>query len=277
LLHLIYKKPIFAPMSKFSFHSVLIALAVLLTQCSGFQKTLNKGKPEEQYKMASELFGQGKYGRAIQLFEKIIPFYRGKPQMERIQYMYSMANYEEKNYLISGYHFERFTKNFPRSTKREEAMYLAAMSYYLSTPKSSLDQTDTQKAIDAFQRFIDNYPESNKVKEANKYIRLLEQRIEKKEFDIAYQYYHTGQYKAAIVAFDNFISEHLGTKYKEDALYYKAKSAYLLTKNSVESKIPERAAKALKALNRVLRNYPGTEYKKDIESMINELNKLPKK
>jgi outer membrane protein assembly factor BamD len=246
----------------------------LLIQCSGFQKTLNKGKPEEQYAMAVKLYEEGKYNRAIQLFEKVIPFYRGKPQMERIQYMFSMANYKEGNYLLSGYHFNRFTKNYPRSTKREEAMFLAAHSYYLSTPRSSLDQSDTKEAIEAFQRFIDFYPDSPKVKEANKYIRELEKRLEKKDFDIAYQYLHTGRYKAAVVAFDNFLSEHLGTKYKEDALFYKAKAAYLLAKNSIESKKAERIKKALKAVNRLLKNFPDGKYNKEALSIQSDLTDL---
>jgi len=255
----------------------IIIVFPLLIQCSGFQKTLNKGKPEEQYSLAVKLYEEGKYKRAIQLFEKIIPFYRGKPQMERIQFMYSMANYKEENYLLSGYHFNRFTKNYPRSSKREEAMFLAAHSYYLSTPRSSLDQSETKEAIDAFQRFIDYYPDSPKVKEANQYIRELEKRLEKKDFDIAYQYLHTGKYKAAVVAFDNFLSEHLGTKYKEDALFYKAKAAYLLAINSVERKKADRIKNAKKAIDRLLRNYPEGKYNKEAIRIQADLTQLSNK
>ena len=253
---------------------ILISFFLLLNACTGFQKVLNKGKPEEQYKMAMELYEKGKYNRAIQLFEKAIPFYRGKPQMERIQFTYSMANYKVGNYLISGYHFERFTKNFPRSTKREEAMYLAAHSYYLSAPRYSLDQSDTQKAIDALQHFIDSYPDSDKVDEANRLIRDLERRIEKKDFDIAYQYLHTGKYKAAIVAFDNFLSEHLGTKYKEDVLFYKAKAAYYLALNSVEKKKEERLKKAVKAFERFKRNFPESKYTGQADNMLKKLKSI---
>ena len=152
--------------------------------------------------------------------------YQGKPQMERIQYMVADANYNTKDYLLAAYYFDRFTKNYPRSSKREEAAYLKAMSYYLSTPRPSLDQSDTKKAIDAFQQFIDNYPDSERIKDANEYMKELQLKLEKKGFDIAYQYYHTENYKAAIVAFDNFLSDNLGTSFKEDALFYKSMVLY---------------------------------------------------
>ncbi|HHB52785.1 MAG TPA: tetratricopeptide repeat protein, partial [Saprospiraceae bacterium] len=76
-----------------------LLIALVVTSCSQFSKVLNKGTSQEQYKLASELYESGKYNKALQLFEKVIPAYRGKAQMERIQFMVSKANYETKNYL----------------------------------------------------------------------------------------------------------------------------------------------------------------------------------
>jgi len=132
--------------------------------------------------------------------------------------------------------FRRFSNNYPKSSKREEALYLSAKGYYLSSPKYSLDQTDTKKAIDVLQEFINAYPDSDKLKEANKIYASLSQRIEKKYFEIAKQFLKLEKYKAAIVAFDNFLEDFTGTVYKEEALYLKYKAAYELGINSVENK-----------------------------------------
>ena len=70
--------------------------------------------------MAVKMYESQKYSKALRLFEKITPSYRGKPQMERIQFMVSQSNFNEKNYLQAAYYFERFAKNYPKSSKKEE-------------------------------------------------------------------------------------------------------------------------------------------------------------
>ncbi len=251
---------------------LLLSLSLGLVSCSEYSKVLNKGTSLEQYNLASKLFENGKYTKALQLFEKIMPDYQGKPQMERIQFMISQSHYEIKDYILAAYHFDRFTKNYPKSTKKEEAGYLSAYSYYLSTPRPSLDQTETKTAIEAFQKFIDKYPNSDKIAQANAYVKEMQLKLEKKEYDIAYQYYHTSQYKSAIVAFDNFLSDNLGTTYKEDALYFKSKAAHDLAINSVQELKEARIKEALQALTRLERNFKDTKYKEDIAKMKSKLN-----
>ena len=70
------------------------------------------------------------------------------------------SEFNEKNYSTSAYYFDRFTKNHPNSSKKEEAAFLSAYSYKLASPLYSLDQLDTNKALVAFQMFIDEYPDS---------------------------------------------------------------------------------------------------------------------
>jgi outer membrane protein assembly factor BamD len=255
-----------------------LALSLGLMSCSEYSKVLNKGNSVEQYELATKLFEAGKFNKALQLFEKIMPDFQGKPQMERIQFMVAQSNFGTKNYLMSAYHFERFTKNYPRSTKKEEASYLSAYSYYLSTPRSSLDQKETYTAIEAFQNFINKYPDSDKIADANKYIKEMQLKLEKKQFDIAYQYYHTYQYKAAVVAFDNFLSDNLGTSYKEDALFYKSKAAHDLALNSIDEKKEVRIKEALQAIERLERNFKESKYKDDVAKMkvrlTDELNAI---
>ncbi len=258
-------------MLKYKFIIVTLVLAMTSISCSDFTKVLNKGTSEEQYSLATQLYENEKYYKAIQLFEKIIPAYRGKPQMERIQFMLSNAYYHTKSYLLAAYHFDRFTKNYPKSTKKEEAAYLSAHAYYLSIPRSSLDQSDTLKAIESFQKYIDNYPESEKVAEANKYIKDMQSRLEKKAFDIAYLYYHTENYKAAVVAFDNFLSQNLGSSYKEETLYFKSKAAYELAMKSVYSKKEIRIKEAFKTMDRLEYNFKDSPYLDEINKLRNKL------
>ena len=181
-------------MQKIKNLACLVLFSLLLFSCGEYQKVLNKGTVEDQYKMAVKLYETKKYAKALRLFEKVTPAYRGKPQMERVQYMVAQSNFNIKNYTESGYYFDRFTKNYTKSSKREEAAFLSAYSYKLASPVFSKDPTDTNKALEAFQNFITTYPDSDKVEEANQHYKELRYKLQKKYFEIAKTYYTTSDY-----------------------------------------------------------------------------------
>ncbi len=257
--------------------SVLI-LILVLTSCTEYQHALNKGEPSERYKTATKLYEAGKFDKAITLFEKVVPAYRGKPQMERIQYMLSNAYFKAKDYSLSAYHLDKFTKNYPRSSKIEEASYLSAKSYYFESPIYSLDQTATKKAIVAMQKFIDTYPNSSYISEANSIMKELQGKLERKAFETAKQYLLTGDYnpqnyKSAIVAFDNLMTNYLGTKYREEAMYLKFKAAYKLGMQSISTKKEERINNALSNFDKLKRSYANSKFLKEAEKLQKKLVK----
>lgn len=255
---------------------------LLLSSCGEYQKVLNKGTVDEQYKMAVKMYESKNYAKSLRLFEKITPSYRGKPQMERISYMIAQSNFNEKNYAIAGYYFDRFTKSYPKSSKKEEAAFLSAYSYKLASPVFSKDPTDTNKALEAFQLFINNYPDSDKIEEANQHYKELRYKLQKKYFEIAKTYYRTADYdlrnyKAAIQAFDNLLSDYLGSEFKEEALYYRLKAAHDFVLKSTPRRIPQRVDDAVEAYEKLKRNFPESKYMEDADKMLAKLNSEKKR
>ncbi len=247
-------------------------VGIILSSCGEYSKVLNKGKNAERYKLAEELYKKEDYKKAIPLFEKLVGPYAGKPQMERIQFMIADSYYQSGDYTLSSYYFTKFITNYSESTKVEEARYLSARSYYMSAPKYSLDQQDTYKALTAFQEFIDIYPGTELADEANKYYQELTTRLEKKDYEIARQYYHTENYVAAIMAFDTFNEEHLGSEFKEDALYFKFKSAYELGLNSTLGKKEERLSNAKMAYQKFQKSFPESKKMKEMNNKLSQIN-----
>lgn len=256
----------------------LLVLSLLLFSCGEYQKVLNKGTVEDQYKMAVKLYESKKYGKALRLFEKVTPAYRGKPQMERVQFMVAQSNFNEKNYSLSGFYFDRFVSNYPTSSKKEEAAFMSAYSYKLAAPVFSKDPTDTNKALEAFQSFISTYPNSDKIEEANKHYKEIRYILEKKYFEIAKTYYTTADYdvrnyKAAIQAFDNLLSDYLGSEFKEEALYYRFKAAHDYVLKSYDRRKLERIKDANEAYEKLERNYPESKFLKETVVMLYTLKK----
>lgn len=237
---------------------------------------------EERYALAVKMYETKKFGKALRLFEIVTPHYRGKPQFERIQFMVAQSNFNEKNYAIAGYYFDRFTKNYPKSSKKEEAAFLSALSYKFASPKHSLDQTDTNKALQSFQQFIYDYPNSLRIDEANKYYEELRFKLEEKAFEIAKTYYRTAvtdyrNYKATITAVDNLLSDYLGTKLKEEALFLRLKASHDLVLISSERKKEERITVAMQSYDKLLKSFPKTKYLADSDKMLAKIKEEQKK
>ena len=246
----------------------LLLVVTLLYSCSEYQKALKSEDVAVKFEMCTKLYDAGKYNDAIRLIEQIAPAYRGKPQAEKLFYMFSMSYYKTKQYYLAAYQFESFVAGYPKSEKVEEAAYLGAKCFSMLSPVYSLDQTDTFKAIDKLQTFIDTYPNSTYLPEANKTLRVLNDKIEKKVFENAKQYNTILDYKSAIVALDNFIADFPGTPYKEDALFYKFDSTYQIGINSVPAKMEERLNIAKTAYNGLIKFKPETKYKKIADEMM---------
>ena len=260
-------------MQKISNIFIAFLTIILIVSCSPYQKVLNRGKVNERYKMGTELYKEGKYAKALTLLEKVIPLYTGKPQLERVKYMVADSHFKIKDYTLAGYYFRQFANTYQKSSKREEALFLSAKSYYYAAPKYNLDQTDTHKAIEVLQDFINTYPNSAKLKEANQIYKVLSERLEKKYFEISKQYLTLEKYKAAIVSFDNFLEDFPGTKYKEQALYLKFKAAYQLGMKSIFQKKENRIKNAIAVYNKIKKTFPNSKYQEDLDTKKTTLNK----
>ncbi len=212
----------------------IVLAFTILSSCSEYQKVLKNEDIAPKFKMGESFYNEGKYAKANRLFAQIVPNYRGKPQAEKLMYLYSNTFYKLKEYYNAGYQFERFAASYPKSEKLAEASFLSVKSYYMLSPAYTKDQTETKEAIEKLQEFINLFPESEYVTEANTLFKELEFKLEQKAYSIAKQYNHISDYPASIKSFDNFVFDFPGSVLREKAFFYRLDSAYKLAVNSVE-------------------------------------------
>lgn len=257
----------------------LLGVFLMLVSCGEYQKVLKSEEPGAKYAMAEKLYNEAKeennkskYRKALRLFEQIVPQYRGKPQGEKVTYLFADTYYQLNDNYLAGYQFERFTSAYPNSEKVEEAAFKSAKSYYFLSPRYDLDQTETNKAMVELQKYIDTYPNGEYLEEANKLVTELRVKLEKKAYEIAKQYHHTENYKSAMVAFTNFISEYPGSPFREAAFYYRFDSAYQLAINSYEQLMAERLNTAKGYYNSYQKNYSeGSPYYDRLQTSYKDL------
>ena len=266
------------------FYILIVALSFV--SCSEYQKVYKNTDIPPKFALGEKLYKEGKYNKALRLFEQIVPGYRGKPGAEKLMYMYSNTFFELGQWYTAQYQADRFVKGYPNSEKVEEMAFKSAKSHYELSPRSSLDQEDTETAILKLQEFISKYPKSSYFKEASDLALKLDLKLQEKAYNIAKGYHHRissgtqfrDGYYAAITAFDNFLRDYPGSVYKERALYYKYDTAYLLAIHSSDRRKKERLEKAKEYYTKWKQLFSTSEFTVDADKSIaeinNELNKI---
>ena len=263
---------------------LLLFTIFLFSSCGEYQKLLKGTDAGKKYTYAESLYVQGKYKKALKLMEQIVPVYRGKPQAEKLMYMYANTYYNLGDFYLAGYQFERFANSYPKSDSVELASYKSAVSYYELSPRYSLDQKDTYTGLEKLQVFIDTYPDSEFRLEANEKVAELRYKLEKKAIETAKQYLKTGEalgsYTNAIEAFDNFISDYPGSEFRIEAFFGRFEAEYELANHSVPSKVNDRLLTALEYYDDFVKYYSDSdlmteanEIKEDIESRLTSTEK----
>ncbi|MBE7641206.1 outer membrane protein assembly factor BamD [Salegentibacter sp. BLCTC] len=264
--------------------AILLAAVLMLTvSCGEYQDLLKSDDSGKKYSYAEQLYNEAqengdkrKYRKALRLFEQIVQQYRGKPQGEKLSFLFANTYYELGDYYLSSYEFERFQQSYPNSEKVEEAAYKKARSFYELSPRYDLDQTDTNKAVTELQAYLNTFPEGEYVDRANEMATELRIKLEKKEFEIAKQYHLTGEaragnYRAAITSFTNFLANNPGSPFRESAQYYRFDSAYRLAINSFRSLMEERLNEALEFYETYKKYYPEGEYMAPMEASAEDI------
>ena len=238
----------------------ILLIGITFISCSKFQKTLKSDDTAAKFEMASELYDEGKWSKSHRLSDQILQKYRGKPQAEKLTFIHAMCSYELGDYYIASYHLDKFTDIYPQSEKAEQAAFLSAKGYYFNSPVYSKEQKETVEAIEKLQLFINEYPNSQYLAEANKLVKELDFKLEKKAFEIAKQYNLIRDYKASIKSFNNFLLEFPGATLRNEAFYYRFDSAYNLAILSVDYLKEERIKEANSYYKALLKAYPNSEY-----------------
>lgn len=259
---------------------LILGVLVLTTSCSEYQKVLKGEDIGTKYATAEQLYneaeaGEGnskrKYRKALRLFEQIVPEYRGRPQAQKLMFLYANTYYQLGDYFLSGYQFERFTESYPDSERLEEAAYKGAKSYYFLSPRYSLDQTETHQALDKMQAFLNRFPQTEHIEEANEIVTELRVKLERKDYEIAKQYHHTEDYNAAMTSFNNFLLDNPGSPYREQAYYYRFDSAYIYAVNSYMHIMGDRLATARGYYQDYVRYFPEGEFIEEANQALAEI------
>ncbi len=248
---------------------------ILLTSCSEFQKVLKSGDYELWYKTSMELYEKKEYTRASTLLSELNNIYRGTDKAETIMYVYANCLFNMRDYMMAGHYYSDFVKTFPSSQLVEECQFQSALCYYKESPNIRLDQTDTQNAINEFQLYINMFPNSSKVVEANLLMDELRDKLVEKAYLNAKLYFNLGtymgnNYQAAVITAQNTLKEFPNTKHREELSFLILESKFIQAVNSVSEKKDERVRDTIDEYYSFVNEFADSKFIKKAERILQQ-------
>jgi outer membrane protein assembly factor BamD len=268
---------------------ILLCMALTLGSCAGeFNKVYKSNDIDYKYEYAKEAFASGKFQQAQTLLEELITAKKGSDEAQECLYMLAMAQYCNRDYEAASVTFKKYGTSYPRGVYAENAAYYVGQALYESAPEPRLDQSPTIGAINAYQQFLDLYPDSKLRESAQDRLYELQDKLILKELLSAELYYNLGgyfgninkndesNYSSCIITAQNALKQYPYSDHREDFALLIMKSKFELAENSTEDRRLERYRDAEDECYGFLNEYPDSKNVNIANKMINKCKKVIK-
>lgn len=268
---------------------IALGLAALFSGCSTELRTVESSADRPyKYEFAKQCFAQGRFDDAITLLSELVTAQKGRENAQESLYMLAMAEYCYKDYESASATFKKYYQSYPKGEFAEQAAFYVGQSLYESMPDPRLDQSSTIGAINAYQNFIDFFPDSHLRDEAQKKLFVLQDNLVMKEYLSAELYYNLGgyfgninsntesNYESCIITAQNALKTYPYTTLREKFSLLIMKSKFELAQNSSEEKRLDRYRDAEDECYGFLNEFPESEECKTAEKFIAKCKKITK-
>ena len=228
---------------------------------------------DQQYERAMRYYNNQQFLSAAGIFEDLYPLSLGTPRADTILFLFAHSYYMNGDYEMAAFHFRDYVRRYPNSERTEDAFYYGTSAIYKTSPDYSLDQSNTEYAIEQIKAFIQAYPNNAHIEECNTMLDALRLKLARKDLEILILYYNTDHYEACQIAAKNFFNDYAYSPLMPEAIYYLVLNNYEYARKSVVRKQEERYKACLDACNRMLLNYEETKYTKEVEKISKDVQK----
>lgn len=252
---------------------IILTISISLTffACSEYNQAVKGDDYQRKFELANKYFDAGEYDRTITLYEQVYQRFPKTGEGEVSYFRIGKAYYEESDFEMAGYYLGAFVQRFPYSAKCEEAFFLSAMCSVKNSPEYTLDQNDTEVAINQLQQFINKYPESKLIDTCNVIMDKMRAKLELKDYNALKLYAKTENYRAAVVAAMSFLQDYPKSKHNEDAHYLLVKNSELLYIHSVDEKKIERIENTMERYRKFVEDFPNSKHLKELHKLNDRL------
>ncbi len=266
---------------------IVLCVAALLSGCArDFNNVYKSNDNTYKYEYAKQCFAQGRFQQAATLLQELVTMQKGRESAQESLYMLGMAQFCNRDYEAASATFKKYFQSYPKGDYAEQASFYTGQSLFQSMPDPRLDQSATIGAINAFQNFMDYYPDSPLREKAQNQLFILQDNLVMKEYLAAELYYNLGgyfgninantesNYESCIITSQNALKSYPFSSLREKFSILIMKSKFELAQNSSEERRVERFRDAEDECYGFLNEFPESAERKTAEKYIVKCKKV---
>ena len=255
---------------------LLMMMTVLLSSCGEYNKILKSTDYELKYSYAKKYFNAKQYSKSATLLDELVTIFKGTAYAEESLYLLAQSYYGQKDYQTASQYFETYYTTYPKGEFTELSRFYSGYGLYLDSPDPRLDQSQTYKAIEQLQLYLEYYPQSERAEEAQNIMFELQEKLAYKELMATRLYFNLGTYmgnnfQSCVITAQNALKNYPYSKYREEFIIIRAK--YELALVSVEEKLQGRYRDVVDEYYNYMNEYPEGNYVKQVTKFYDYASK----
>jgi outer membrane protein assembly factor BamD len=169
------------------------------------------------------------------------------------------------SYVFALNEFREFLAFYPTNSRADYAQFQLATVHLRQMLGPQRDQTETKEAIREFQTFVDRYPASPLLPQAQQLLRQAKDRLADGELQVGTFYLHIGLFPSAVARFRYLLDTDPGYTHRDSLYFYLAEA---LQKS-------EKKAEALPYYERLVQEFEKSEHLVEAKRRIEQLKTAP--
>ena len=190
----------------------MLSLVTFLVSCAG-TKNNEEISLRDKFDKAMNNLKSKKYLQAQSDFKNVLIRGTGTDLGDDAQYYLGESYYRNKEYLLAIAEYEKLTRKMGYSPFVEDARFKICEAYRIESPKYYHDQEYTLKALERYQEFLDDYPNSSLLDDVLSSINILRDKLAKKAFETGILYMKMDEYQSAKLSFQIVIDKFYDTSF----------------------------------------------------------------
>ena len=196
---------------------VLICISIILSSCSISNPFDDNIPYKTRFDDGLAFFEEEKYVKASQQFNIIVERASHTDLGDDALFFLAESYFLNKDYDLALVEFEKLVSRMGFSPYIEKSRWRICETLMLLSPNFYHDQESSKKAISQIQEFLDDFPNSEYSKDADKLINELRTRLAEKNMETGKLYVKLKAYDSAIVSYKIVVNEFYDTKFFNDA------------------------------------------------------------
>ena len=170
----------------------------------------------EHLKIGMDYLDEEKYVKAQDEFKFVLSRGTGTDYGDDAQFFLAESYFLNDQFMLSIKEYENLTRKMAFSPFFEKSRLRICEAYRIESPDYYNDQSYTEKALERYQEFLDDFPESEHGQKVTESMSILRNKLAKKLYETGVLYLKMDEFEPARMSFNSVLDQYYDTDIVEE-------------------------------------------------------------